>query len=378
MRIAVDVGALASPGNGIGRYLAAILSHAIDQSNSADDWCLYARRATSVAPSSSARVHARYDYLPSDLGRILSLCSTVPVWAALDRPDLFWGPAHRLPCRLPRRTARVVTIHDLCWLKAPDTMRASTRWLDARLMPRALAQADRVIAVSTATRNDLCEAFPALENRTVVIHEAATPMPEPASPQWLEQAGIATPYLLFVGTLEPRKNLRRLLQAMATLPEALRGKTQLVIAGPPGWGNQRVDVEVARLALGANVRVLGWMGDAELATLYRHAICLAMPSLYEGFGLPLLEAMAQGTPVLTSRTASMPEVAGAAGLLVDPLDVASIADGLRRILIDHALRSRLAAEAKPQAARFSWARAAAETLRVFEDAVTARRGVLPG
>jgi len=373
VRIAVDVGALASPGNGIGRYLAAILARIIEQPDTANEWRLYGRRATPIAPASQARVRQRYDYLPSDMGRILSLCSTLPVWAALDRPDLFWGPGHRLPCQLPPRTARVVTIHDLCWLKAPATMRASTRWLDAQLMPRALAQADRVIAVSTATRDDLCAAFPALEKRTVVIHEAPTPMPAPEPVEWLQRRAIVAPYALFVGTLEPRKNLRRLLQAFATLAPALRENVQLVIAGPQGWGGERVDTEVARLGIGGHVCVLGRVDDTELATLYRHATCLAMPSLYEGFGLPLLEAMSQGTPVLTSRTASMPEVAGAAGLLVDPLEVMSIADGLARMLFDQSLRSRLAGEAQQQAARFSWARAAEETLRVFEDAVRERR-----
>lgn len=373
MKIAVDASALVTPDNGIGRYLGAMLRSLTRGSDAGSrQWLLYGRGSPREQDWPEA-VTTRSDSLPAHLGRILALGSSLPYWLQRDRPAVFWGPAHRLPLWVPRATARVVTIHDLCWLKAPETMRASTRRLDALLMPRALRAADRIIAVSHATASDLCGAFPDVADRVVVVQEAASPMPAPQPIEALARWKIATPYVLFVGTLEPRKNLRRLLQAFARLPSDQRERATLAIVGAPGWGGERVDTEVARLEIGASIRVLGRVDDTELATLYRHATCLAMPSLYEGFGLPLVEAMAQGTPVLTSRTASMPEVAGAAGLLVDPLEVMSIADGLARMLFDQSLRSRLAAEAQQQAARFSWARAAEETLRVFEDAVRERR-----
>lgn len=373
MRIALDASALATPGNGIGRYLRELLPALLREADATHDWCWYGRERRSLSlHADPARVRLRADHLPIAAGRILSLGTSQPLWLARDRPDLFWGPAHRLPLWLPRGTARVVTIHDLCWLEAPETMRTATRWLDARLMPRALAQADRVIAVSTATRDDLCEAFPAVRDRVVVVHEAAAPMsPQPV--ETLAQFGLGGRYVLFVGTLEPRKNLPRLMQAFARIVQTTPDRLMLAIAGPPGWGDMQVGREALRLGIADRVRVLGRVDDVALATLYSHALCLAMPSLYEGFGLPILEALAQGTPVLASNTSSLPEVTGDAGLLVDPLDVDAIAAGLRRMLTDDGLRLRLAARAVAQAAGFSWARAARETLAAFDEALAVRR-----
>lgn len=381
MRIAVDASALSTPGNGIARYVRALLRRMLDAESADHDWLLYAR-SRSVAEGlgldalGARRAQVRHDALPANVGRLLSLASSQPAWLLRDRPDLHWGPAHRLPLWLPRRTARVVTIHDLCWIKAADTMRRSTRWLDARLMPRALHAADRIIAVSTTTADDLRRTFPQAAERVVVVHEAADSLPAPAPISTLAALGVDAPYVLFVGTLEPRKNLPRLLQAFHRVTSDSATDVQLVLAGGVGWGDADLAALVRQLKLESRVRLIGMVDDARLATLYRHAQCLAMPSLYEGFGLPLLEALAQGTPVLTSNTASMPEVAGDAAVLVDPLSVESIAEGLGRMLGDPELRARLAAEAPRQAARFSWTRAAEETLRVFEEAVEARRARL--
>jgi len=141
----------------------------------------------------------------------------------------------------------------------------------------------------------------------------------------LASLGIVKPYVLFVGTLEPRKNLRRLLGAWAGLPAALRQSHQLVIAGGKGWGGVDVPQLVQALGLGDTALVLGYVSDAQLAGLYAHARFLAMPSLYEGFGLPLVESMAHGVPVLTANCSAMPEVAGDAGVLVNPLSEPDIA-----------------------------------------------------
>ena len=357
MRIAVDASALSGPGSGIARYLRALLARAVPGSPHA--WELYGR--TPAAGFEGACQLS--DGLPTHSGRIVSLFTSQPRWAARRRPDLFWGPAHRLPWRLPRATARVVTVHDLCWLRAPRTMRASTRWLDRLLMPRALHQADRIIAVSHATRDALAAAFPALADRLVVVHEAAETLPAPAAPV------IAGPYVLCVGTVEPRKNHARLFEAFARVDTPAR----LVLAGARGWGTDAPGAMARRAGIAERVTWLGEVDDATLASLYRHAALLAIPSLYEGFALPVLEALAHGTPVLHGDNSSMPEVAGDAGLGVDANSVDSIAAGLSRLLGDDALRADLAARARPQAARFSWERATRETLAVFEDALAARQ-----
>lgn len=360
MRIAVDASALAGCGSGIGRYLSAVLSRAMAL-DAAHSWSLYARRRFVSAPYAAARQYA--DGLPENLGRIASLWTTQPGFAARERPDLFWGPAHRLPAWLPRATARVVTIHDLAWLRVPGTMRASTRWLDRTLMPLALRSADRVIAVSGATRDAIVEEFPDVAERVVVVHEACEAMPAPGA------ALVDGPYVLCVGTIEPRKNLARLIDAFARA----EGDARLVIAGGAGWGTDSPGTMAARAGVPDRVTYLGAVDDATLSTLYAHAAFLAMPSLYEGFGLPILEALWHGTPVLFGDNSSMPEVAGDAGLAVDAGSVDSIAQGLSMLLHDEALRASLAGRARAQAAKFSWDRAARETLAVFDEALAARR-----
>jgi glycosyltransferase involved in cell wall biosynthesis len=361
VRIAVDAGALASSG-GIARYLRQLLERAL--LDTPHQWDLYLRER--VAGLERARQCT--DGLPGHAGRIASLWTTQPLRARRERPDLFWGPAHRLPIGLPPGTARVVTIHDLCWLRAPRTMRRSTRWLDRQLMPRALRQADRIIAVSRATRDDLLQAFPDCAGRISVVHEAAAALPAPGPRTALPFTG---PFVLAVGTVEPRKNHARLIEAFARLPAALREHTSLVIAGARGWGTDAPDTLAARA--GVRVHWITAPNDRTLATLYRHAELLALPSLYEGFGLPVLEALAHGTPALVGDNSSLPEVAGDAGLRVDAYDTQAISQGLAALLADTALRQRLGAAGRLQAARFSWDRAARETLAVFEAALASRR-----
>lgn len=240
-------------------------------------------------------------------------------------------------------------------------------------MPRSLEMADRVIAVSHATRNALLQFDPLLGDKTIVVHEAAEALPNPTTGESLTYIDVDSGFVLFVGSLEPRKNLSRLIEAFAGLPSGLQGKHQLVIAGGMGWGAVDVLGMVKRLGIANRVRVLGSVNDQLLSTLYRHARCLAMPSLYEGFGLPVLEALSQGTPALIGGGSSLPEVAGDAGLVVDPLSVDSIRAGLVAMLTDDVLHARLAAAAIPQASKFSWERAAKETLAVFEEAIAVRK-----
>lgn len=392
---AVDLGALAGPQDGIYRYLASLFSRLLRLDSTPLGWLLYCRRPKIVAvafgrststcdcaatshraSADSGSVRRHFDRLPSISGRVLSLASSLPFWLANHQPILFWSPAHRLPLWVPHRTARVVTIHDLCWAVAPETMRPVTRWLDRVLMPRSLTMADRIIAVSEATRSDLVKRFPSIAERIVVVHEAAETLPPPEPIDALRMLGISAPYVLFVGSLEPRKNLARLMTAFAKLPDSVRQTHLLVIAGGRGWGGVDVATMAGRLGISERVRSLGVVDDTRLATLYRHARCLAMTSLYEGFGLPVLEALAQGTPALVAGGSSLPEVAGDAGLVVDPLSVDSICSGLQRMLTDDDLHAKLAAAAAPRAAMFSWERAARETLDVFQQAIEVRQRLL--
>jgi glycosyltransferase involved in cell wall biosynthesis len=216
----------------------------------------------------------------------------------------------------------------LVWKYAGDTMRPLSRVLERYQMPAAILAADGVVADSKATADAVKEEFFINLNKLSVVPLGASLAVNAASFEMLKERGINRPYFLFVGTLEPRKNLIRLLTAYSYLSDSIKDQATLVIAGGTGWGGIDINDTVADLGLGKYVRILGYVDESILATLYAHALFLAMPSLYEGFGLPLVEAMVRGTPVLTSNNSSMPEVAGNAGLLIYPLETQSIKNGL--------------------------------------------------
>lgn len=301
----------------------------------------------------------------------------LPLWARADKVDVLWGPAHRLPRLLPRSIARVVTIHDLVWKHAGGTMRPLSRRLEAVQMPHAARSADMIAVDSMATGDDVVSAFGTDRKKLKVIYPAthfSGMMRNPTDvTQKFASSGIDKPYFLFVGTLEPRKNLSRLLEAFASLDKTMRARCPLVIVGGKGWGGVDLAQKVAALELTQWVQILGFVDDEILAALYANARFLAMPSLYEGFGLPLIEAMAHGVPVVTADNSSMPEIAGAAGLLVDAESVTSISDGLGRMIADKQLHKDLAAQAQDNAARFDWERSAFQLVELFEKAIAKRK-----
>lgn len=251
-------------------------------------------------------------------------------------------------------------------------MRPLNQLTERVLMPDAIRLADRILADSHSTADAIISEFPWAQDRVRVVHLGATSLPQPKGIEVLDAFEIDRPYFLFVGTLEPRKNLRRLLEAYASLDPIVRKQTLLVIAGGKGWGNEDMVSLVHSLDLTDSVRLMGYVNEEQLATLYAHARFLAMPSLYEGFGLPLVEAMSFGVPVLTSSCSSLPEVAGDAGMLVDPYNTNSIATGLLQMLKDDEFRNELAARSRLNASRFSWEKAAKETMAIFHEAVYAR------
>jgi len=284
-------------------------------------------------------------------------------------PDVLFVPAHSLPPILPR--ASVATIHDLGYLHFPDEHPRATRWL-RRLSNRwSAARASRVIAISKATRNDLVRYDRIGPAKIAIVHHGLSPIFRPVDGATVdavrERHGLRDPYLLFVGTLQPRKNLGRLLAAFDRIAEAHPTVT-LALVGAIGWHSDRLREALGRMRARERVRVLGYVDDADLPALITGAVALAFPSLYEGFGLPALEAMACGTPVLASNTSSLPEVVGEAGLLVDPLDVDAIAAGLDRLILDAPLRQELGLRGIARAAKFTWRRAARETLAVLREA----------
>jgi glycosyltransferase involved in cell wall biosynthesis len=258
--------------------------------------------------------------------------------------DVLHCPTYRGP--LGTRIPLVVTVHDLAVLRHPETFNRWTRTYSPRAVPRVLRAARRIIAVSEFTRRELVELLDVPRGKITVVPNAVD---DEFTREGPSEHG---DYVLAVGTLEPRKNLSRLVEA------ARRNDIELRVVGARGWG----EVEVG----GNGVRWLGEVDDAQLARLYRGAVCLAYPSLYEGFGIPVLEAMACGAPVVTTKGSAMEEVAAGAAVLVDPNDPAQIAEGIERAASD---REQLVARGLERAQAFRWADVAAATVRVYREAV---------
>lgn len=286
-------------------------------------------------------------------------------------PDLLFVPSHVLPLIHPRRS--VVTIHDLGYHYYPEAhtvfQNIYLRW-STRYNARA---ATCVVADSEATKRDLIHYYRIPEERIRVVYpgrdESLVPIVEPgAQARMRARYGLSDSYLLYVGTLHPRKNLVRLVQAFAIfLRSSLSPNLQLVLAGQKGWLYDEVLTQVRKLGLTERVVLTGYVPDADLPVLLSGALAFVFPSLYEGFGLPMLEAMACETPVVCSNVSSLPEVAGEAALLVDPLDTESLVNAIGQIVTDEGLRRTLVERGLRQMQYFSWGRCAREILQILED-----------
>jgi len=373
MRIGIDARNLVTSMTGIGRYVLEMSRHL---NLLGHDLYLYLPEAPYRDLDELPGVTLRVSRFPGGIRRMIWAQTELSRLAAKDRLDVFWGPAHRLPFVLDPRIARVITIHDLVWRDMAATMRWQTWLADRWLMKPGVALADQIVADSTATAAALKDQFPEHAQKVTVIYPGLSGIGEQELATDLSLLGVDRPYMLFVGTLEPRKNLVRLLQAYASLPESTRLQYLLVLAGGQGWRLGDLKRHIRELQLEPFVRLTGYVSDADLAMLYSNARLLAMPSLYEGFGFPLIEANGRGIPTLTSNISSMPEVAGDAGILVDPTNVRSIRDGLQRLATNDRLHARLGANARPNSTRFNWTNSASTLQSVFEGAVKARRDSL--
>lgn len=374
VKIGVDARNLITNMTGIGRYMLDMCRHLALRGH---DLILYLPEEAHSGYPAIDWAETRISHRRGAIRRLIWGQTELPRLAARDGVDVLWGPSHRLPRRVDPAIARVVTIHDLTWRHAPSSMRGRGLLADSLLMRGAVGAADRIATISAATAEAVATAFPASRPRIRTVYPGLPEIaPGACGPSAiLSRLGVEAPYILFVGTLEPRKNLRRLLGAYASLPPEIRSRLPLVLAGGQGWGFSDPARIARRLGIARSVRLVGYVDDAELHALYRGARFLAMPSLYEGFGLPIIEAHAAGIPVLTSNTSSMPEVAGDAALFIDPLDVASIAAGLTRLSCDDSEHARLAAHARANAARFGWAKSAEAMESVFDEAIGAHRSL---
>ena len=373
MRVALDAIPLAAPKTGIGHY-----------TDSLAEWL--------------ARIHTDHQYelispfdfpfdvcgrhghspKPENLSRkFIPVRSIFKKWWLLGLPaflqisplDVFHGTNYCVPVFAPCPT--VVTIHDLSLLAHSGTHETDNVIRGRRRMPIMARRARKIIAPSEWTRREIIEFLGIKPGKIQVIHEGARekmlPLLESNCQSVLDRFGIKKPFLLFVGTIEPRKNLTTLIRAYDTLMRETEHRPQLVLCGGRGWLDDEVFSLVEKLKLQEHVLFTGYVEDSDLPALYSSAEAFIYPSLYEGFGLPPLEAMACGTPVITSNSSSLPEVVGKAGLMHDPQDHLALTRSIVEILSDKDSREHFIRAGLEQASRFSWDRAARETQAVYDE-----------
>ena len=362
MKIGVDARPLSYQLTGIGVYLKHLLDE-IQKIDHQNDYYLI-----SNGPIDYDLNNPRWSKVAGRLDR--KLLSTlwmqlnVPIIAAKMNFDLFWGPRHHLPLLLPPGIRTVVTVHDVVNRLYPGTMALPNLLVERLLMKLSLKRSDAVIAVSRSTAVDIRKEFGISADKLNTIHLGTPLFPERLKRDREQGISIPRNYFLFVGTLDPRKNFERLFKAFEILRPSNRG-LHLVIVGGEGWKNKNFLKMVRTHPLKTHIHMTGYLPRDQLASCYKNAICLMFPSLYEGFGLTILEAMSCGAPVITSDTSSMPEVAGDAALLVNPYNIGAIADAMNNLVRDEQLREHLISRGLERVKEFSWKQCAEQTLEVL-------------
>jgi glycosyltransferase involved in cell wall biosynthesis len=371
LRVGFDATAAVSQGGGIGRYTRELL-RALAAADHETHYRLFfaARRPLHPLPEPLPK-NFHVTQLPFHdvwLARVWQRAQApLPANWITGPIDIFHSPDFTLP-PVHRGTRTLLTVHDLSFVRDPGSTAPGLRgYLDV-VVPRSVRRADHILADSAATRADLVELYQTPAEKVSVLycglHPSFRPVTDAAALAAMRaRYGLgAAPFILAVSTLQPRKNYARLIQAFARLPQP---NVNLVIAGGKGWLFEEIFAEVERWRLRERVIFPGFVADDALPALYSAAQVLAYPSLYEGFGLPMLEAMACGTPVVASTAACLPEVAGDAALLVPPTDVEALAQALNQALSDGAVRADLRAKGQARARQFSWERSARELVEIY-------------
>lgn len=289
----------------------------------------------------------------------------------LPRPDVFFTPTHYAPRFSP--VPRVVSVMDLSYIHFPQLFKQSDLYQLRNWTAYSVRKAAKVFTISRASKDDIIRIYKVPEDKVVVTYPGVKSQASNLRRQisnmnkLREKYGIKGDYILFVGTLQPRKNIQRLIGAFKKISN--KESLQLVIVGKKGWLYEDILKAPKELDIEDRVKFLEFVDENELNSLYKHAICFVLPSLYEGFGLPVLEAMQNGCPVITSNVSSLPEAGGDAALYIDPLNIEDIASKIELLLKDEKLRKDLIAKGYDHVKKFSWEKTAQKTLEVLEEVV---------
>jgi len=396
MHIGIDYTSAAWQGAGIGRYTRELVRAIIEQgalhrytlfyaAGGIDRDSPYLADLRRLTDANADVCSAPIPFSPRRLAQIWQrLRAPLPVELFTGPLDLLHAPDFVLP---PTRARTLLTIHDLSFMVHPECAEPSMVRYLTDVVPRGLKRADAILADSQATRRDLARLLSIDPARVELVYPGVGPRFRPMTPEEVEpvrcRLGLPDRFVLFVSTIEPRKNLVRLLEAFALLEagdwrletrdgnpasslQSPVSSLQLVIAGRRGWMYDDVFAAIDRLQLRQRVRLLDFVHDKDLPALYNLAAAFAYPSIYEGFGIPPLEALACGTPTVTADNSSLPEVVADAAVLVSAEDVGSIASGIARVMADEALRARLRAAGPERARQFTWGQAAKRVLACYE------------
>lgn len=381
--LTLDAGPAVHQRAGLSRYterLAAnLLIHHADQVNLTLFYNAHSQHQLPVSLQSAPTRTVALGQLGWRLSSLVTQLLRHPRYEAhLPPGQIYHATEHLLPY-LHRPT--VLTVHDLIFTRYPAHHTRRNRWFLQLAMPIFVQRAHAIIAVSQHTRRDLVELYQTPAAKIHVIYEGIDPAFAPATSAQIRQVqyqyspaaeGAARPYLLMVGTLEPRKNHAAAMRALARL-KAAGFPHRLLIVGGEGWRFAPIAALVQELKLNEDVTFTGYVPATDLPALYGGAACVLQPSLYEGFGFPVLEALACGAPVVCSQASSLPEVAGDAALLIDPADDEALTAAIRRVVTEPGLRAELNRKGRLHAAQFRWERCAQETVAVYQEVLGAQK-----
>lgn len=374
MRIGIDCRTILNPHSGeragVGHYVEGLVTALIERFPAEEFVLYFDYRIGDLAGFAAPNVKVKH-FPFSQYGKYLSFGYShllITAYLLKEGLDVLHVPAGSIPLTYPKKV--VYTVHDLAIFKHPEWFPSSFISRSV-LVPQTLRKADNLIAVSQSTAKDLRQLFNIKSQKISVIHHgfdvAKIPLKRRVN-ETIEKYKLPRRYVLFVGTIEPRKNVEGLMRAFVALQEKNPALADVVlaIAGQEGYHSDQVMQTMTALKVKRSIRYIGYVTHNEKVELLRHASAFVFPSFYEGFGLPILEAMALGVPVITSKTTSMPEIAERAALFVDPTSVTDMTRGLREVLTKPDVAKRLHEAGPKQAAKFSWDRCADQTMSVYK------------
>jgi len=376
MRIGIDCRTILSPSRGekagIGHYTYYLVNCLLKIDKANEYVLFFDYRVPDVREFEQKNVKAKYfpfsqykKFLPFTYSHML-----IAARLAREKLDVYHSPANVIPYLYSGPS--IVTVHDLAIYKNPDWFPSGQKFSTKFLVPKSLRKAKRIIAVSEATKKDIIKLFKIPASKITVIHEGVVVKKLEVRTKDIkakDRYNLSDKYICFVGTLEPRKNVLRLIEAYADFLKKSKKfqEYDLVIAGTRGWRSREIFNLIKRLKLKDKVKYLDYIPNNLKLDLIENATCFVFPSLYEGFGLPVLEAMKLGTPVITSNVSSLPEITNSAAILVNPCKASEIAKALEKVIKNKPLREKLKKAGLEQAKKFDWEKFARKTLSVYKE-----------